>query len=490
MAVVDRAAHLIWIRVARLELAPGVLLWSGIVSWTAGFSALSILRHRAFNTGRFDLGNMVQAVWATAHGHFLQVTSLQGEQISRLASHFDPLLAVFGPLWWVWPSPNLLLVLQAAAIALGALPVSRLARKHLGSERSAVGFGLAYLLYPPVQWLTLNEFHPVALACPLLLFAFWYLDENRLLPFAAFALLAALAKEEIPLVVAGFGAWYALSRRHRLTGGAILVLGVLGSALAVEVLVPHFNGTASSFYSRYTEVGGSPGGILKTAFTHPLRLLETAFSARDAHYLGQLLVPLGGLWLLAPVALLAALPELALNLLSKTPTQTSIHFHYTAGLLPPLVVASVLGAAALARRRPRLVAPLGSFALALAVASNYHLGAIPFWGRLPGGEDFQTSYTHVTEHDRIAERAVGLVPAGAVVSVTNSLGAHLSARRRVLSLPRLSDATWVAADETRAIYLDRISPLPSATALVNLRRNPCWRLVFSDDGILLFRRTC
>ena len=30
-----------------------------------------VLRHLAFDTGRFDLGNMVQAVWATAHGDVL-----------------------------------------------------------------------------------------------------------------------------------------------------------------------------------------------------------------------------------------------------------------------------------------------------------------------------------------------------------------------------------------------------------------------------------
>ena len=154
------------------------------------FGALSILRHQAFNTGRFDLGNMAQAVWATAHGHPLAITNLEGEQVSRLGSHVDPILVAFAPLWWIWPSPSMLLAAQAIAIALGALPVFWLARKHLGSERAGLGFALAYLLYPAVQWLTLAEFHPVALACPLL-FAFWYLDEDRLVPFAIFAGLAA-----------------------------------------------------------------------------------------------------------------------------------------------------------------------------------------------------------------------------------------------------------------------------------------------------------
>ena len=57
------------------------------------FGTASILRHRAFGTGRFDLGNMTQAVWSTANGDFLSVTDVHGEQISRLGSHFDPILA-------------------------------------------------------------------------------------------------------------------------------------------------------------------------------------------------------------------------------------------------------------------------------------------------------------------------------------------------------------------------------------------------------------
>src|SRR5262245_45530365 len=172
------------------------LLWTGVVAFAAAFSALSVLRHRAYNTGRFDLGNMVQAVWATAHGHPLRVTDLTGEQISRLGAHFDPILVVFAPFWRLWPSPDQLLVVQAVAVALGALPVYWLARKHLHDDRAALGFGLAYLLYPATQWLVLNEFHPVAFACPLLLFAIWYLDEDRLVPFAIFALLASTTKEE------------------------------------------------------------------------------------------------------------------------------------------------------------------------------------------------------------------------------------------------------------------------------------------------------
>jgi uncharacterized membrane protein len=456
-------------------------------AYAAGFGALSILRYHAFSAGRFDLGNMTQAVWATAHGDPLAVTNLEGEQASRLGSHVDPILVAFAPLWWIWPSPSMLLTAQAVAIALGALPVFWLARKHLGSERAGLGFALAYLLYPAVQWLTLAEFHPVALACPLLLYAFWYLDEDRLVPFAIFAVLAALTKEEIPLVIAGMGIWYALSRRRYGIGGAIAGVGLVATAISVRIVMPHFAETR--FYGRYRALGDSPEEILATIFTDPGRVVSVALDSGGLHYLADLGLPLLLLFAAAPLVLVAALPELGLNLLSSAPTQDSIHHHYTAGLIPPLVAASVLGAAKLARGDRRRAILLSSAVVGATLVANFLLGAIPLWHSLPGGSSYQAHASHVSVHDRITERALRLIPDDAVVSATNSLGSHLSARRRFLSFPVISDAEWVAADETQPGYADRWDPGATAADLARLRRNPDWRLVFSEDGVLVFRRT-
>jgi uncharacterized membrane protein len=461
-----------------------------MAAFAVAFSALAIGRHRAFNTGRFDLGNMTQAIWNTAHGHFLEVTNLAGHQTSRLGSHFDPILAALAPLWLVWPSADMLMVVQAAAVALGALPVYWLARKHLDSERIAAGFALAYLLYPATQWLTLNEFHPVAFATPLLLYAFWFLDEDRLVPFALFSLAAICCKEEIGLVVAGFGLWYLVSRRRAREGAAIVAAGIAVTVLAVEVVVPHFSGSASSFYSRYSEVGGSPSGIVKTLFTNPGKVLGNAFSRAHLDYLLHMLAPLGFLFLLSPLLLLAALPEAALNVLSKNPYQGSIYFHYQAGLIPPLMAASVLGAAALVRRRPHVRSWLGPGIVVLAILSNFWLGAMPLWEKspVPYGNAFGKNKTKITDHDRITAKAVSLIPPDAAVSATNTLGAHLSARRRIFSFPRLADATWVAVDETNGSYNDGSAPLPMENDVMVLRRNPIWKLVFEQDGVLVFRR--
>ena len=464
---------------------PRPLLWTAIAAYAIGFAALSVLRHRAFETGRFDLGNMVQAVWSTAHGHLLQVTNLHGAEMSRLGSHVDPILVVFAPLWWIWPHPSLLLTAQALAVALGALPLFWLARKHSGSERAALGFSLAYLLFPATEWLTLNEFHPVALACPLLLFAIWYLDEDRLLPFTLFALLAALTREEIPLVIAGLGLWYALSRRRWLAGGAIAGAGLAVSAIAVQVVIPHFNhGSKSSFYGRYDAVGGSASGIVRKAFTDPGRLLSIAFDHHGTHYLLDLLLPMAALALLAPLVLIALVPELVLNLLSSVDTQASIHYHYTAALIPILFAAAAIGASRLGPR----AGIAATVAVLAAIAGNYLLGPIPVWRSLPGGSTLQATSAQVSRHDRIAAGQLKLIPAGAAVTATNALGAHLSARRRIFSFPYLRGADWVIVDEQKPSLGDHNDKQGGLKGIEKLRRDPRFRLVSAVDGVLIFRR--
>jgi uncharacterized membrane protein len=464
---------------------PRPLLWTAITAYATGFAALSVLRHRAFETGRFDLGNMVQAVWSTAHGHPLQVTNLRGAEVSRLGAHVDPILVVFAPLWWVWPHPSLLLTAQAFAVALGALPLFWLARKHTGSEHTALGFSLAYLIFPATEWMTLNEFHPVALACPLLLFAIWYLDEDRLLPFALFALLAALTREEIPLVIAGLGLWYALSRRRWVAGGTIAVAGLAASAIAVQVVIPHFNhGSKSSFYGRYDAVGGSASGIVRKAFTDPGRLLSIAFDHRGTHYLLDLLLPMAALALLAPLLLIALVPELVLNLLSSVDTQSSIHYHYTAGLIPILFAAAAIGASRLGRR-----AGIAATVVVLAaVVGNYRLGPIPIWRSLPGGSTLQATSAQVSRHDRIAAHQLKLIPAGAPVTATNALGAHLSQRRRIFSFPYLRGANWVIVDEQKPSLGDHNDKQGGLKQIEQLRRDRRFRLVSAVDGVLIFRR--
>ena len=273
-----------------------------------------------FRLSRYDLGNMVQAVWSTAHGRPLEVTSgATGEQIVRLGNHVDPILALLAPLWLLAPTPQLLIGVQIVAVASGAFPLFWLGRRRLGSDGAAGCVALAYLVYPWTAWTAADAFHPVTLAIPLFLFCIWFLDTDRLVPFAVCAVLAASTGELMALGIAGLGLWYAFAKGQAARRVcSIAALGVAWTCLALLVVVPAFSGGDSVYYGAYDAVGGSPAGIVRTALTSPTTILSAVTESRDVLYLALLAVPLAGAFLLAPglaaVSLPAAIRELARGL--------------------------------------------------------------------------------------------------------------------------------------------------------------------------------
>jgi uncharacterized membrane protein len=488
---------------------PLAATWAMIALWTAVLGWFSVARFRAFGTGRFDLGNMIQAIWSTAHGDFLATTDIAGDQISRLGAHVDPVLIAFAPIFRVWPSPSLLLVLQAAIVALGALPALWLARRWLGEGWIALAGPAVYLLYPPIQWATITEFHAVTLAAPLLMFCVWAAEERRWLPLAVFAVLAALCKEEVGLALVMLGLWLALRGARR--AGLVLAAGSAAwVAIAVGVIIPHFNdGRSSAFLARYGDLGSSEGEIVRTILTRPWEAVETIATVGRLEYLGALLLPLLLLPLLAPALAACALPELALNLLADWWPQRSIEFQYVAVPSPFLVAAAILalgrltgapGAAAQRGRRPPVAARLGrvlgwppgpavAAILALALlASCIRLGPLPWWSDLPLASQSRVNQYQRTAHTRALEDAVALVPAGVPVSAGNHLGAHLSARARVHTFPVIADAEYVLVDRRQP----DIGFVPLAgeheRRVRALMGRTDFRLIYDRDGVLVFRR--
>ena len=193
-----------------------------MVSWTVLLFAAVHDAYAGFRLGRFDLGNMVQAVWSTTQGRPLESTdNATGEQVIRLAGHVDPFLVLLVPVWKIWPSPLSLALAQIAVVAVGALPVFWLARRHLGSERVAGLLALAYLAYPWVATSAYGAIHPVTFAITFLLFCVWFLETDRLVPFAVFALLTMSTGELMGLPILALGVWFAFAHGRRAAGAAI-----------------------------------------------------------------------------------------------------------------------------------------------------------------------------------------------------------------------------------------------------------------------------
>jgi uncharacterized membrane protein len=468
----------------RLDL----LMYGGTFLWGLLFATFAALEQHFFLLRRYDLGNFTQAVWSTAHGRFLQVTEVSGAEVIRLGIHVDPIIVGLVPLWWIWSSPDLLLVVQVSALAAGALPLYWLGRKHLQSTRDAALVSAAYLVSPALEWNALHEFDAVTLSVPLLLLCVWFLDEDRPWAFGAAAMLAVLCQEQIGLIVACLGAIYGWRTRRLAPAAVIVVLGLAVTLVDFRVILPHFSG-GSPYSGRLMGVGGSPGGVFDTALNHPLRILDRVSEWHRLVGLGLLIVPVLGLCFRSAV-MLAAVPQLALVLLSA---RIDDAVPWSQNILPsiPFIFAGTIYALAKSRRRKLR----GWHILVASIACAALIGPLdPYL--LPS-----VSLRHV----RAESQAVTLVPPSASVSVTNHLGAHLATRRYLYVFPVIDKATWIIVDR-RDPYLPDMRRLRSRrdvavgirdlwwqpellkTELRKLENSPRWKQVFSSDGVEVFTR--
>lgn len=479
----------------RVELRSRVLarpwplvVWAALLSWSALLFVEVRSDYLDFRLARFDLGNMVQAVWSTAHGRPLETTLLSGEQALRLESHVDPILVLFAPLWLVWPSPLLLAYVQIAACALGALPLFWLARRHLASEKAAALLALAYLAYPWLAWTALDAMHPVTLAIPLFLLAIWFLDSGRLWAFALCAVLIAATGELMGLVLAALGLWYWLARGQRRAGLVIALSGFAWTLLALKVVIPAFHGEESPFYERFATVGGSPEGVVRTLFTDPGTIASALFSQSDLVYVFWLAIPLAGLFLLAPGLAAVAVPQLLANGLSDLPSTTAPQHHYIAAVIPFLVAATILGT----RRVPPLRQPQAAvLVLLLCVAFNVAVGP---WPGFPGTRPPRFHEPIAADRVSALQTAGALVPGGAPVSATNRLGSQLSSRRYVYLVPELGRAEWVVIDE-RDSWIANPGAVSGSSAprrleefLQRMENSASWNRTYAAEGVFVFHR--
>jgi uncharacterized membrane protein len=446
-------------------------VYGGTVLYAALFVSAVVLHWVVFKEARFDLGNMVQAIWNTLHGHFLETTTATGHQRNRLGFHVDPFLLLFAPFLWIWSNPVLLPIVQALAVASGALPVFWLARKHLGSSRTAAHFAFAYLLYPATQFnaFTIGAgFHAVSFAVPLLLYAIWFLDEDRLVAFSIVAVLAASTKEEIALAVGCLGIWVAVRKGRRLFGLSVFTAGLAVTMFNFLWLIPHFAPTGVDPYAaRYRAVGGTPQGMAHKLVSDPVAFVHAVATGHKAFYLALLLVPFLGLWLFEPLLLLGAIPDLAINLLSNKPDQTLVGYQYTAGIVPFVVAASIFGVKRFPGRGAGLSLGVVACAAAVAIYSPIYLGA----------KDLKALGSPV---DAAKAHAIGLIPSGVPVAASNELGGHLSERRYIYEFPYVRRARWIVVDINDITQGDAPN---YKTVVRNFERNKRWRIVFSSHGI-------
>ncbi len=436
------------------------------------FSTLAVLRFLSFTTGdiyinaSFDLGHYDQILWNSLRGRLFE-NSFIPDAPNFLGKTFTPLLLAFIPLYAIWSDPIVLLIVQTLALTVAGFPIYWFARQRL-PRIAALAIAAAYFLSPAVQSVNINEFHEIALAAPILAFLMFFLLRGHQRGMLACLVLALMLKEELALVTIALGLFIALFRKNVRWGVALAGFGAVWAFAVLQWVIPFFQtGEAgSSFYyfgrgvvaggaARYAYLGRSLPEVVLTILTQPQIVLANVVLPEKMAYVLHLLVPLVFLPMVGAEFLLLTLPTFGYTLLSTFPPQYSIHFSYSPPLIPFLFFGAIAGWARLARwidTASRHVPMQNALVAALAVASlgNY-IGFAPG----PFGQYFQAERYRINPHTWRGNVLLRGVPMEAVVITQWDLLAHLSNRRYVYEVPRIShylQADYMVVDTTSGWY--------------------------------------
>ncbi|WP_063736056.1 DUF2079 domain-containing protein [Streptomyces sp. RTd22] len=389
----------------------------------AAFATLSVCRYRRMATMSWDLGIFEQAIRAYAHFQ-APIADLKGPGANILGDHFSPITALLAPLYRIFPSPVTLLVAQAALFALSAVPVTRTAARLLGRARGlaiGIAYGLAWGLQRAVDF----DFHEICFAIPLIAFSLEAVILRRWYAAMLWAAPLVFVKEDMGATVAAIGAVIVVCAwRDRVTGIAPLAValmgfGILGSALALGVVIPGFNGAGS--YDYWDKVGGGGGSDATIPLVTALRTLL------------WVLLPTTGLLALRSPLLLAALPTLGWRFVSHDEHYWGTDWHYSAVLMPVVFLALVdaldrIGAS----RRGWLIRYARQIPAAVCAAALALTTSLPLAGLTE--EATYRKPPHVDAVERLLDR----IPDGATVEANVGPIARLTSRCRVF---------WVGATQ-------------------------------------------
>lgn len=471
-----------------LSLGIVFLVWA---AYSYFFAKLAITNHHALNTRTVDLGLYDNLFFQSIHGRPLACTFLRSG--THATAHFDPILVILSPLYWLWPRTELLLTLQAVWCGAGAVAAYLLGRHQLGSRTWGIVWALVYALHPALHGANMYEFHSLTLLFTPLLFALHFLLSGKLrLYFLTFAVLL-LIREDVPLLMCFVGLYCVMSDepRYRRAGWITIVVSLIYFAVAKGVFMSSIglldDGVKSYGYDYYYEemIPNKLGvrDFAMTLLTNPGFIISLVAKEAKIHYLLVIFVPLLFLPAWAGRArVILAYGFIFIFLASRTAVFSS-HFQYSAVFLPVAIALAPVGLRRLRDARPMdtsLTATIMGCVLVASLLVSWKHGAIVENDSFRGGfgrvarslnESTQKRYDSLVE-------LIGRIEPDASVSVSDRLGPHVSNRAEVYQLNQDIDTDYVLIDsaDLKGHNKTSLQNREEAGKLELIERKGSWRL--------------
>jgi uncharacterized membrane protein len=493
-----------------------------IFSYGVLFSGITITRFYAFKTRAWDFGIFTQSLWTTMNGgklFYYTCELMVNPTGSFFGVHFSPILFLILPFYAVFERPETLLVLQAFILALGAVPIYRLAKEKAGGRTVGLVFSSAYLLFPAVQFVNWYDFHvqaflPLFFACMI-----YYATMESWPKYFAFVLLSLMCEEHVALIVFFFGIYLAWNYRKSLVSmvrrkeHTKLVLLIPFVTIALSVVWYWFTiWQRNTFFptnpAALNEFLGSPNFTILGA-TDPLQIpylvILRPLNAIQALvydgplkllYLALLFGPLALFSFKAPSVLIPTIPWFGFSLLSQTAAHHVLGQQYEGYIIAFIFAAAIFGV------RKNLVKQASSTNVNGSIKKIMVASIVFFVVFSPMCPLVQILYPEhfsiqIGMHEKLLQQIINLVPGNASILTQDNLFPQVSDRIDAYVVPdRWLDSSirqlainFVNATMGKVDYLlidNKTDPVATALVISLLQNKPQFELIAAQDNNSIF----
>lgn len=454
---------------------------SPAVCWAIAISTIflfiaSSLRHALFHSNALDLGIFDQPLYLLSRG-LPPISTIIGIHI--LGDHAAWIFYPLSLLYRLYPDVHWLFAVQAIALSTGALPTWHLARQAGLQERQATAIAIVYLFYPLIFNLNLFDFHPEVIALPLFLTAVLAARADQIGWFTFCVTIILGCRDALSLTIAAMGVWLFFFEKQKRCGAIAFFSGISWFLLATQVIVPYFQPAGVFGVTHFSEFGKTIPEILLNLALRPDLLLRQLLTLPNFEYAALLLCPLiWGLSYRHLTPLIAAVPQLSINLLSSNNGLKNLVHQYSLPILPFLILAVISAVAAhqtwLYRPRRMVLWSLIAFVA---------LSKLPL---------FATGYLSTLNTWQASRTAISQITTKGAVLAPAALVPHVSHREMVKVVGsyegvNLNDYDYLLLNQRNPGKLS--TPEIVTRFIADAAQHPQFQLRYQQDGVYLFSHT-
>ncbi len=325
---------------------------------------ITVYRYLTYSNSTFDFGIFTQMYENMKQTGSISTTLERNRVLSHFGVHFSPIFYIALPIYFIFPSPVTVQLIQAFMVALPVIPIVLISRKYKLSNWMTVGAVLLYALYPATAGGTLYDIHENCFLTFLILMAIWAIEKKKNILTVIMVLLVFFVKEDAPVYIMVLGTFYLFSRKDKKRGLILMVTSAIYFIIATSVVKSYGLGIMDNRFSNlfYDQQKGL-SQLIRTVLVNPGYVISQVVANYDANGMEKI-----GYILLMFIPMAAVIfrngkkysrfilisPVIVINLLTLYVYQHDITFQYNFGSIALMMYLVIMNMADLKPKKAKV----------------------------------------------------------------------------------------------------------------------------------------